>query len=49
MAARWLYNVLPVNVKGTAEAKFPNGKKIVLDKSGEGYGDVKAEVKSEFA
>lgn len=49
MALRWLYNFLPVNVKGKAEVGMPNGKKIVLNKSGGGYGDVKAELKSDLA
>lgn len=49
MVARWLYNVLPVSVKGKAEVGIPNGKTIVVDKTGGGYGDVNAEVKSEYA
>lgn len=45
LVARWLYNIVPINVKGHAEAQMPNGKKIVVHKTGEGYGDVKGEVK----
>jgi hypothetical protein len=43
LVARWIYNIVPINVRGKAEAKIPNGK-VVVSKSGEGYGDVKGEV-----
>jgi len=45
LIARWIYNILPINVKGKAEVGLPNGKKAVFDKSGEGYGDVGGEVR----
>jgi len=44
VVARWVYNIVPINVRGSGEAEFPNGKKIVLSKTGEGYGDVKGDV-----
>lgn len=36
---------MPVRVRGTTEVQLPNGKKAVIDKSGDGYGDFKGEVK----
>lgn len=40
LAARWVYNVVPVNVRGKAEVGMPNGEKVVVNKqdgwSGEG-------------
>jgi hypothetical protein len=44
LVARWVYNVLPINVKGKTELGLPNGKKAVVTKTGGGYGDVKGEV-----
>jgi hypothetical protein len=44
--ARWVYNVFPVNVRGTAEMGLPNGKKVVVNKS-DGWmdnGGIKGEV-----
>jgi len=32
-------------VKGTTEVGLPNGKKVVVDKSADGYGDLKGEVR----
>ena len=40
-----MYSIVPINVKGNAEIKMPNGKKVMVNKSGEGYGDVKGEVR----
>ncbi|KAL3419462.1 hypothetical protein PVAG01_09684 [Phlyctema vagabunda] len=44
LIARWVYTVLPVSVKGVAEVDMPSGKTVVVKKTGEGYGDIKAEV-----
>ncbi len=46
LVARWLWNLLPINVKGTAEVALPNGKKVVVNKS-DGWtntGEIKGEV-----
>jgi len=32
LVARWVYNVVPVNVRGKAEVGLPNGKKGVVEK-----------------
>jgi len=32
LVARWVYNVVPVNVRGKAEMGLPNGKKVVVNK-----------------
>ncbi|KAG4424917.1 hypothetical protein IFR04_001888 [Cadophora malorum] len=45
LVARWVYNVVPVSVKGMTEVALPNGKVAVVEKTGEGYGDVKGEVR----
>jgi len=45
LVAKWVYNIVPVRVKGTTELGLPNGKKVVVDKSGDGYGDFKGEVR----
>jgi len=45
LVARWVYNVVPVSVKGRTEVALPNGKVAVVEKTGEGYGDVKGEVR----
>jgi len=45
LVARWVYNIVPVRVKGTTEVGLPNGKKVVVDKSADGYGDLKGEVR----
>lgn len=44
LVARWLYNIIPLNVRGAAEVDMPNGKTVAVKKTGEGYGDVKAKV-----
>lgn len=46
LVARWVYNVMPVNVKGKTEIGLPNGKKVVVDKEDgwRGEGKVKGEV-----
>ncbi|KAG0652443.1 hypothetical protein D0Z07_1373 [Hyphodiscus hymeniophilus] len=46
LVARWVYNVVPINVKGKAEMGLPNGKKVVVNKR-DGWtdtGEVKGEV-----
>ncbi|KAI6708991.1 hypothetical protein JHW43_008485 [Diplocarpon mali] len=45
LLARWLYNAVPVSVKGRAEVALPNGKTDDVEETGEGYEDVKGEVK----
>jgi len=45
LVAKWVYNIVPVRVKGTTELGLPNGKNVVVDKSGDGYGDFKGEVR----
>lgn len=40
-----MYNIVPVNVRGRTEVGLPNGKTAVVEKTGEGYGDVKGEVR----
>jgi len=47
LVARWIYNIVPVNVKGKGELALPNGKKAVVTKTGEGYGDFNADIKAE--
>ena len=45
LLARWVYSIIPLSAKGKAEVGYLNGnKKVVAAKTGEGYGDVKAEV-----
>lgn len=46
LIARWVYNIVPINVRGKTEVGLPNGKKAVVTKSGEGYGDLDAEIKN---
>ncbi|KAI9746663.1 MAG: hypothetical protein M1818_000377 [Claussenomyces sp. TS43310] len=48
LVARWVYNLIPVNVKGGMEVNMPNGKTMIVNKTGEGYGDVEAKVESDF-
>lgn len=43
---RWIYNSIPISVKGNTEVALPSGKKVVVNKSGEGYGDVKGEIRN---
>lgn len=38
---------MPVKVMGKSELALPNGKKAVVTKTGEGYGDLNAEIKGE--
>jgi hypothetical protein len=45
LIARWVYNVIPINARGKTEVAFPNGTKAVATKTGDGYGDIKAEVR----
>jgi len=40
--ARWVYSLIPVNVKGGVQVEMPSGKVGVVKKTGEGYGDVEA-------
>jgi hypothetical protein len=44
LLARWLYNLIPVSVRGVAEVDMPNGKTVRVDKTGEGFGDVHARI-----
>jgi hypothetical protein len=37
--------MIPVSVRGGMEVAMPNGKTVVVNKTGEGYGDVEAKVK----
>jgi len=45
IVSRWAYSLVPVSVRGGVEVDMPNGQKMVVKKSGEGYGDVEAKVK----
>jgi hypothetical protein len=45
LVARWVYNVVPVNVRGKAEVGLPNGKKVVVDKQDGWRGEGKVEGK----
>ncbi|PBP22751.1 hypothetical protein BUE80_DR006380 [Diplocarpon rosae] len=45
LLARWFYNAVPVRVKGRMEVALPNGKTADMEKTGEGNGGVKGEVK----
>jgi len=45
LVARWLYNIIPLNVRGRMEVDMPNGKTLAVKKTGEGYGDIDANVK----
>jgi len=47
LIARWIYTIVPVKVMGKSELALPNGKKAVVTKTGEGYGDLNAEIKGE--
>lgn len=44
LLAKWLYELIPVSVKGDLEVDMPNGKSLLVNKTGEGYGDVQAKV-----
>lgn len=44
LAMRWIYSMTPLSVRGVTEVGMPSGKKLVVSKSGEGYGDVHANV-----
>lgn len=44
VVAKWLYSIIPVSVRGKAAVDMPNGKTLKVKKTGDGYGDVKAEV-----
>jgi hypothetical protein len=37
--------MIPLSVRGGTEVDMPNGKTVVVDKTGEGYGNVEAKVK----
>ncbi|KAL2074610.1 hypothetical protein VTL71DRAFT_8388 [Oculimacula yallundae] len=45
LVARWVYNTVPVSVSGRTEVALPNGRTAVVEKTGEGFGDFKGEVK----
>ncbi|CAJ2510519.1 Uu.00g133280.m01.CDS01 [Anthostomella pinea] len=45
LAGRWVYNVLPVSVRGDARLNLPNGKQVIIEKpqrNGVGF-DIKTE------
>lgn len=44
LVARWIWNILPVTVRGNAEVLLPNGKKAVVTKRSDGVVGVKEEV-----
>lgn len=44
LAAKWVYSLIPVNVSGKAKMEMPSGNAVVVKKTGDGYGDVKAEI-----
>lgn len=44
--ARWVYNAVPISVKGNTEIALPRGNKVVVNKSGEGFGNVKGDVRN---
>jgi hypothetical protein len=48
LVARWIWNILPVSVRGNTEVVLPNGKKAVFTKSGDGISGVKGEVKDGY-
>jgi hypothetical protein len=37
--------MIPISVRGGMEVGMPNGKTMVVNKTGDGYGDVDGEVK----
>jgi hypothetical protein len=37
--------MIPLSVTGGVEVDMPNGKTVVVNKTGDGYGDVEAKVK----
>lgn len=45
LVAKWVYDMMPISVRGTTEVGLPNGKKFVVAK-GEGKGDFRGEVKN---
>ncbi|CZR54282.1 uncharacterized protein PAC_04165 [Phialocephala subalpina] len=45
LISKWVYDRIPVSIKGQSEVGLPNGKKLVVDK-GEGKGDFKGEVQN---
>jgi hypothetical protein len=45
LVTRWAYNMIPLSVRGGMEVNMPNGKTVVVNKTGDGYGDVEAKVK----
>jgi hypothetical protein len=40
MVAKWVYRIVPVNVRGGMQVEMPNEKEMTAKKTGEGYGDV---------
>ncbi|KIN05900.1 hypothetical protein OIDMADRAFT_112846 [Oidiodendron maius Zn] len=48
LVARWIWNILPVNVRGNTEVLLPNGRKAVFTKSTDGIGGVKGEVRDGY-
>ncbi|KAE8448185.1 hypothetical protein EG329_009789 [Mollisiaceae sp. DMI_Dod_QoI] len=44
LIAKWVYDMIPVSVRGRSEVGMPNGKKFVINK-GEGKGEFEGEVR----
>ena len=46
LIAKWVYNVVLMNLRGKAEVGLPNGRKVVVSKSDEwkDSGEVKTEI-----
>lgn len=44
--SRWLYNLIPLTVRGGMAVDMPNGKTVLVSKTGDGYGDVDAKVET---
>jgi hypothetical protein len=45
IVTKWAYNMIPLGIRGGMEVDMPNGKTVVVNKTGEGYGGVEAKVK----
>ncbi len=38
LVSRWAYNMIPLSVRGGMAVDMPNGKTVVVNKTGDGYG-----------
>jgi hypothetical protein len=45
LLAKWVYGLVPLSVKGGVAVDMPNGKTVLANKTGEGYGDVETKVR----